>query len=52
MAVDVGLRYANPTYDLYDLREQVVTQRDHSVQHLAGKWALDDCASAVQFVVN
>ena len=34
------------------LREQVVTQRDQSVQRLAGKWALDDCASAVQFVVN
>ena len=52
MAVDVGLRYANPTYDLYDLHEQVVRQRDQSVQRLAGKWALDDCASAVQFVVN
>jgi hypothetical protein len=34
------------------LREQVVTQRDQSVQRLAGKWTLDDCAKAAQFVVN
>ena len=34
------------------LREQVVTQRDQSVQRLAGKWALDDCAKAAQFAVS
>jgi len=34
------------------LRAEVVSQRDQSVQRLAGKWALDDCAKAAQFVVS
>ncbi|KFB69046.1 TIR domain-containing protein [Candidatus Accumulibacter vicinus] len=34
------------------LREQIVSQRDRSVQRLAGNWALDDCTKAAKFVVN